>query len=90
MAIISQGQVRVTGDPRTVIQGVQGRIWQTTIDKSALNAYQRDHAVISTRWQSGRLLLHVLADEAPDTAFEPVAANLEDVYFATLNHGEAA
>ena len=48
--------------------------------------------VISTKLFAGRHLIHVYSDERPDTSFDPVDPDLEDVYFATMAglHGETA
>lgn len=85
MAIISHGRVLLTGEPLRTIDEVSGKIWRKVIPKAELEAYQRDYAVISTRLVSGRTVIHVYNDDAPDSTFEAVPANLEDVYFSTLS-----
>ncbi len=90
MAIIDQGRVRLTGEPGTVIEGLQGKIWSKLIDKQELAGYQEELAVISTRWYAGRIVIHVFSDDGPGDGFEPVDADLEDVYFSTLHRAEAA
>jgi len=90
MAIISEGQLRLTGDPRTVMDSLQGKIWCKAIDKGELNVHRRDFTVISSRWFGGRLIIHVLSDTPLDRGFAPVEADLEDVYFATLKQRPAA
>jgi ABC-2 type transport system ATP-binding protein len=90
MAIISEVRLKLTGDPRTVMEALVGRIWQKTIDKSELEAYRRDYSVISSRWFAGRVMIHVLSDVPLDAGFEPVEAELQDVYFSTLKLQQAA
>ena len=90
MAIISEGQLRLTGDPRTVMDKLRGRIWQKAIDKGELEAYRRELSVISSRWFAGRVVIHVLSDQPLDRGFEPVEAELQDVYFSTLKSQQAA
>jgi len=87
MAIIVGGRIVCDGTPSALIQNLQGRVWQRSIDKSALPDYRRQMAVISTRLRGGRTVIHVLADNPPEPGFEPAGAGLEDVYFSTL-HGE--
>ena len=84
MAIIGQGQVLLTGEPREAIRSLDGRVWRRTIDKAELDSYRARMTILSTRLAGGRTLLHVLADSAPETGFEPVAPDLEDVYFGRL------
>jgi ABC-type multidrug transport system ATPase subunit len=84
MAIIHQGQVRVAGDPAALVQALNGLVWKKAIDRSQLADYQQRFQVISMRLVAGRTLLHVLQNERPEPGFEPVAADLEDLYFATI------
>ena len=86
MAIISHGQVLAHGEPAQSIREVEGKIWQRIIPKDQLDAYQQEHAVISTRLVGGKTVVHVFSAERPDPSFEPVPANLEDVYFSTLHN----
>ncbi len=85
MAIIAGGRVLMTGDPLEAMRGLEGRIWQKAIAKSELTAHQDEYAVISTRLVSGRTVIHVFADDAPDASFTTVPSSLEDVYFSTLH-----
>jgi ABC-2 type transport system ATP-binding protein len=84
MAILSQGQVLLTGEPREAIRSLEGRVWRRSIDKTELDNYRARMTILSTRLAGGRTLLHVLADTAPEPGFEPVLPDLEDVYFGRL------
>ncbi len=84
MAIIHQGRVRSAGDPATLVSQLNGRVWKKAIPRSELADYQQRLQVISMRLVGGRTLLHVLQDTQPDTGFEPVVPDLEDLYFATI------
>ncbi len=84
MAIISEGQVLLTGEPLKVIRNLQGKIWKKTIDKRELADYQSRLKVISTRLFAGKTVIHVFSETQPDGTFEAVEAGLDDVYFSTL------
>ena len=84
MAIIGQGQVLLTGEPREAIRSLDGRVWRRTIDKAELDNYRARMTILSTRLAGGRTLLHVLADALPEPGFEAVSPDLEDVYFGHL------
>jgi ABC-2 type transport system ATP-binding protein len=84
MAIIASGQVLLSGDPLRIIDGLKGRVWKKIIDRDQLAAHEKDWMVISTRLVGGRTAIHVVAPDRPDSSFEPVPADLEDVYFSTL------
>ena len=84
MAIVGQGQVLLTGEPYKAIRALEGKVWRRSIDKGELDGYRARMNILSTRLAGGRTLLHVLADERPEPGFEPVAPDLEDVYFGRL------
>jgi ABC-type multidrug transport system ATPase subunit len=92
MAIIAGGRVLLTGDPRTSIETLRGRVWKKVVERDELAAHERDCVVISTRLVAGRTAIHVVAPERPDPSFEAVPPDLEDVYFSTLraSHEKAA
>jgi ABC-type multidrug transport system ATPase subunit len=84
------GRIVAHDTPAALIEAFAGKVWARTIEKTELPAYRAQFPLISTRLRAGRTQIHVLADAAPDTAFEPVTSNLEDVYFATLHRQRQA
>ena len=84
MAIICLGEVVAQGHPNTLTDGIRGRVWKKTIDKSELETYKNDLQVISTHLKAGQTIIHVLNENQPDTSFEAIEADLEDVYFAEI------
>jgi ABC-2 type transport system ATP-binding protein len=88
MAIIHKGRVRVTGDPTTLVAGLEGRVWKKSISHAEVGDYRSRLPVISMRLFGGRTILHVLSDQEPEGGFEPVIPDLEDLYFATIRSAE--
>jgi len=86
MAILSEGRIRLTGRPREAIRALEGRVWRKTVDRAEIDRHRAEMSVISTRLFAGRTIMHVLDDDRPGDGFEPVDADLKDVYFTTL-HG---
>lgn len=84
MAVLAGGRIVAQGEPKALIAGLEGRIWARTVERSELEGWRQRATVIATRLREGRTLLRVLADAPPGEGFVPVAASLEDVYFATL------
>lgn len=84
MAIISRGEVLLTGQPHEALASLSGRIWRKSVSKSELAQFQQEHTVLSSRLVAGQPMIHVLADDAPGAGFEAIAPNLEDVYFGKL------
>jgi ABC-2 type transport system ATP-binding protein len=84
MAILDAGEVRLQGDPLEVVRRLDGKVWQRILAKEKVEELQKQLPVISTRLLAGRSVVHVLADAKPGPEFEPVAADLEDAYFAVI------
>ena len=84
MAIIDRGRIRLEAEPLRAIAGLGGHIWRRLIDRDALPAIERAHAVVSMKLLAGRTMVRVYASESPGPAFTPAEADLEDVYFCTL------
>jgi ABC-type multidrug transport system ATPase subunit len=85
MAIIHLGRVLYAGQPENAVGDLSGRIWQRSISKAEMPEYERSHRVISSKLIGGRPLIHVYSPEAPGDGFEPVSADLEDVFFTKIS-----
>jgi ABC-2 type transport system ATP-binding protein len=86
MAIIHEGKVLYQGAPQNAITELNGRIWQRSIDKPELAAYEEKFRVVSNRLVGGRPFLHVFGEELPGEGFMPSQADLEDVFFTKIRH----
>jgi ABC-2 type transport system ATP-binding protein len=84
MAIINRGEILQEAEPLRAIAALQGWIWQRVIDKSKLAEVERELRVISTKLLAGRTVVRVYSKTSPGAEFEPVQADLEDVYFSTM------
>jgi ABC-type multidrug transport system ATPase subunit len=90
MAIISKGQVLLAGQPADAMRALEGRIWRRTIATAAVGEYEQRMTVLSTRLTGGKTIIHVLADDRPESGFDTVEPDLEDVYFGQLRRHAAA
>lgn len=84
MAIINKGQVLLTGKPNELTEALRGRLWESSVPRAELAAAKERYPVISTRLIAGQTRIHVVGDARPDSAFVPVAPELEDTYFAAI------
>lgn len=84
MAILSDGNILVTGNPAELVNGIQGKIWSKIITKTDLETYKNAFSVISSTLVSGETQIKVLSGTKPEEGFSPVRADLEDFYFTTL------
>jgi ABC-2 type transport system ATP-binding protein len=83
-AVIDKGRVLLTGDPGVHVAEVAGRIWRKTVTKAEAEALKAQGSVVSTRLMAGRTVVRAYGEHAPAAGFEPVDADLEDVYFCTI------
>jgi ABC-type multidrug transport system ATPase subunit len=83
-AVISKGRVLLSGDPHASVEKLRGQIWRRVVDRADLESVQASMPVISTRLQSGRTVVRAHAQSSPGAGFEPVDADLEDVYFSAV------
>ena len=88
MAVISKGEVLLTGEPQKAIEDLRGKVWSKVVPREQLADHERDFHVISTHLWGGRTVIHVWSDDNPGDGFEAASADLEDVYFATLSRAE--
>ena len=84
MAIIHVGKVLFAGAPDQAVGALDHAIWKKSIAKSEVADYEKRYRVISTKLIAGRPLIHIFSSEPPGDGFEPVPADLEDVFFARI------
>lgn len=84
MVIMNHGTILLEGKPSQTIESIKGKIWRKRIEKDQVADLKRDLKVISTHMSEGKVIAHVYANSAPDSTFEQVDPNLEDVYFSNI------
>lgn len=84
MAIICLGEVMAKGNPKAIIETMEGKIYQKMVQRAELEDLKAHFKVISTYLLSGKILVHIYANENPDNGFELAVPNLEDAYFSTI------
>jgi ABC-type multidrug transport system ATPase subunit len=88
MAVIQGGRVLFQGDPSHATEAMNGKVWFKAVSKDELADYTTNLKILSSRRVRGKLQIHVLSTHQPDSGFQPIAANLEDVYFSLLASSE--
>lgn len=86
MAIINKGEVLFEGHPMKAIEKVQGKVWRKFMSKAESKQSHDEHRVISTKFNTGQIEMHVWSDTSLNSGFEKVEPQLEDVYFSVI-HG---
>ncbi len=84
MAVLASGQILLEGNPIDLTEQLQGKIWRKSVSLAEAKELESVLPVISKRLFAGQTIVHIMAENAP-FGFEAAPANLEDVYFSTLN-----
>ena len=79
-----QGRDPARGRAAARGRGAAGTNLARIIQRTELPELERAHAVISTKLLAGRTVVHVHGVASPGAGFEPVEADLEDVYFSAM------
>jgi ABC-type multidrug transport system ATPase subunit len=79
VAIMKEGQLISVGNQEAIIQQVQGKIFETIIEKDKLAAFKAKHIVVSTSRKNNKLVIRYITDTPEDKSLSKVA-NLEDAY----------
>ena len=85
MAIIHEGELRFAGSPADAETELSGKVWQKSVAKSELANIKEQHQVLSSKLVAGRPLVHIFSEQNPGEGFEPIAPDLEDVFFSSVN-----
>lgn len=85
MAVIGGGKLLLEGKPNEIESSLNQKLWEVQIEKKELEAYEKDHTVISNRFYGGKLLITILADETPNSKCWRKSPTLEDAYFNLIN-----
>ena len=88
MAVLMDGQVKIQGKPKDLIEQLAGQVWRGTVPKEKLAAFTERHAILSKQLVWGRPRVHLLAEHLDEPGFERVQPDLEDVYFSILKGRE--
>lgn len=88
MAIISNGKLILEGKPNETIDSLKDKIWMKAIQKSELEDHKLNFNIISSNLNSGKINIHVFAENRPDSGFELISPDLSDVYFSVLGQNQ--
>ena len=85
MAIIKDGEVKLIGEPASLITSLTKQVWTGLIDKKDYKTIKDDFQVISSKLYMGKVQVRLLDDKKPMDDFEQSKPEIEDLYFATIN-----
>tara|TARA_B100000073_G_C23731539_1_gene570964 strand:- start:1153 stop:2040 length:888 start_codon:yes stop_codon:yes gene_type:complete len=85
MAIIKDGEVKLIGEPTSLITDLTKQIWTGLVDKKDYKKIKDEFQVISSKLYMGKVQIRLLDDKMPIDGFEQSNPEIEDLYFATIN-----
>jgi ABC-type multidrug transport system ATPase subunit len=88
IALISQGTLVAHASPETLLQKVEGKVWEWILPSADLNAARQRYLISNTARRSDGVHARVLS-ELPPAGSQPVTANLEDAYLYCLSQHRA-
>lgn len=88
IALISQGTLVAHASPETLLQQVEGKVWEWILPSADLNAARQRYLISNTARRADGVHARVLADAPPNGA-QPVTPNLEDAYLFCLSQHRA-
>lgn len=85
MAIISQGQLLLEGEPAQALEKLKGCVWKKVVATDGeREELEKTVKVISSHLVGGQHEVRVYSDSSPGQGFANTEAGLEDVYFLNL------
>jgi ABC-2 type transport system ATP-binding protein len=89
MAIISQGQLLLEGQPSESLVKMKDRVWKKVVATDGeREELEKSMKVISSHLVGGQHEVRVYADSSPGQGFVNADADLEDVYFFHLGNAQ--
>ena len=85
MAIILNGELKLSGKPLELIKKLEAKVWQGLIEKDVAETLEDDERLISKRLYMGKVKVRLLSDGEPMKGFKLNEPEIEDLYFATIN-----
>ena len=85
MAIILNGELKLSGKPLELIKKIEDKVWQGLIEKDVAETLEDDERLISKRLYMGKVKVRLLSDGEPMNGFKLNEPEIEDLYFATIN-----
>lgn len=80
IAIINKGHLVTHSIPETLLQSVEGKVWQRVIPSSDLTAVRQRYLISSAIRRSDGVHVRIVADTRPGDDVQPVPPKLEDAY----------
>jgi ABC-type multidrug transport system ATPase subunit len=80
LAVLHLGQIRYQGTPETLLQQIQGKVWEITLDRAELAKVKEKYLETGVFRSAAGMQVRVIADRVDHAQARPVEPTLEDAY----------
>jgi len=86
MAVMGEGKIVARGAPSELVARIDDHVWRKKLSKDMAVTVSQDAGFLSSRYQSGGVIVSLLSKSSPGEGWDKVTPTLEDAYHAHL-HG---
>jgi ABC-2 type transport system ATP-binding protein len=86
IALICGGRLLKHATPETLLQAVEGKVWEWMVPSTELTALRRQHLVSGMIRYSEGVVVRVVTDAQPEAQARPVPPHLEDAYLYSISN----
>jgi ABC-type multidrug transport system ATPase subunit len=80
IALVNKGQLLREAAPENLLNELENKVWEWTIDSDNLPALKQKHIISGTIRRSDGVQVRVVSTDKPDADAQNVSPNLEDAY----------
>jgi len=84
IALIYRGRLLKHATPETLLQTVEGKVWEWMVPSTELTALRQQHVVSGMIRHSEGVVVRVVTDVQPEAQARPVPPHLEDAYLYSI------
>ena len=85
---MNRGRLLRRATPETLINAVEGKVWEWVVPSEDLAAIRQNHLVSSLTRRSDGARLRIVQEMPPSAQARPVPASLEDAYLFAVANGQ--
>jgi ABC-2 type transport system ATP-binding protein len=86
IALICRGRLLKHATPETLLQAVEGKVWEWMVPSAELTALRQQHLVSGMIRHSEGVVVRVVTDAQPEAQARPVPPHLEDAYLYSISN----
>ncbi|MCD1293447.1 ABC transporter ATP-binding protein [Methanocella sp. CWC-04] len=85
IAVINKGSMLANYSPESMLSSIEGKVWETAIPSSELNALKQKYLISSTIRRSDGVRVRVVSDDKPGIDAIEAQPTMEDAYLYLLS-----